>query len=359
MRARNLKPGFFSNEQVGQCTFAARLLFQGLWCLADREGRLQERPKRIWAEVFPYDHDLDIIPLLGELEKQGLIVRYQAGGMNLISIPSWPKHANPHHKEQQSELPPPVATVDDRPKRRKRVYFIQMENKIKIGSSFDTNRRLFELQITSASKLTLLGEIDGSVKVEKALHSRFAHLREEGEWFRAENELKEFVKNVLQSSPKDGSSLGQASSKVDSTLDNLVPLNPESGIPLPESGILNPEATPAAKAEDQKPKLKKTPDAADCAAQWQFAASAARSTTKHDDPREVRKSFEEWHRQGIPFEAMLAAILDPKRVRTESFWEFEKREIKPRLQSRSPPSVNRLAEKQRQIRERMEREGRT
>ena len=39
-RARNIKPGFFRNADLAELTFEARLLFIGLWTLADSEGRL-------------------------------------------------------------------------------------------------------------------------------------------------------------------------------------------------------------------------------------------------------------------------------------------------------------------------------
>ena len=54
-RARNIKPGFFDNEILGELPALTRLLFIGLWCLADREGRLQDRPKRIKKELLGYD----------------------------------------------------------------------------------------------------------------------------------------------------------------------------------------------------------------------------------------------------------------------------------------------------------------
>ena len=38
-----------------ECSMSARLLFVGLWTIADRNGRLEDRPKRIRAELFPYD----------------------------------------------------------------------------------------------------------------------------------------------------------------------------------------------------------------------------------------------------------------------------------------------------------------
>jgi hypothetical protein len=53
MRACNIKPGFFKNEVLGTAVPILSLLFSGLWGLADREGRLEDRPLRIKAEIFP------------------------------------------------------------------------------------------------------------------------------------------------------------------------------------------------------------------------------------------------------------------------------------------------------------------
>ena len=59
-RARNIKPSFFTNEDLVELPFEDRLLFIGLWTLADREGRLEDRPKRIKMAVFPADNvDVD------------------------------------------------------------------------------------------------------------------------------------------------------------------------------------------------------------------------------------------------------------------------------------------------------------
>ena len=105
MRARDIKPGFFKNEQLGECSQAARLLFVGLWMLADRQGRLERRPKRMKVELFPYD-ELDVEPLLMELERAGLVAGYEAEGRELLWIPSFLRHQSPHRNEKGSELPP-------------------------------------------------------------------------------------------------------------------------------------------------------------------------------------------------------------------------------------------------------------
>lgn len=103
-RARNIKPGFARNEDLAECSFAARLLFALLPTLADREGRLEDRPKRIKAELFPFD-SIEAGPLLDELDRWGLIARYVVDGQSLIQILAFVKHQNPHHKEPPSTLP--------------------------------------------------------------------------------------------------------------------------------------------------------------------------------------------------------------------------------------------------------------
>lgn len=106
MRARNLKPGFFKNEALAECSPLARLLFAGLWCLADREGRLEDRPKRIRAELLPYD-DGSVEGFLAELHGAGFIVRYATAGGRFIQVVNFGKHQNPHCKEQASTIPAP------------------------------------------------------------------------------------------------------------------------------------------------------------------------------------------------------------------------------------------------------------
>lgn len=104
MRARDIKPGFYKSDQLAECSMTARLLFPGLWMLADREGRLENRPRKIKAEIFPFD-DVDVAPLLVELENAGLIRTYEANGTALIWIPQFKRHQSPHKNEKSSELP--------------------------------------------------------------------------------------------------------------------------------------------------------------------------------------------------------------------------------------------------------------
>lgn len=106
MRARNLKPGFFKNEDLADIDPLGRLLFQGLWCMADREGRLEDRPKRIRVEVLPYDN-CSIDKLLNILHDKKFILRYSIDGAKYIQILNFSKHQSPHIKEQESTIPEP------------------------------------------------------------------------------------------------------------------------------------------------------------------------------------------------------------------------------------------------------------
>lgn len=104
MRARNIKPGFYKNADLAECSLYARLLAPGLWMMADREGRLEDRPKQIKGEVFPYD-DVNVDPLLDELQRWNHIVRYQVGGKRYIQVLNFKEHQTPHIKEKQSDIP--------------------------------------------------------------------------------------------------------------------------------------------------------------------------------------------------------------------------------------------------------------
>jgi hypothetical protein len=105
-RARTLKPGFFKNDKLAELPIPVRVLFAGLWTLADRSGRLEDRPKRIAAEIFPYDPEMDVDSMLNVLDKAEFIFRYILNESSYIQIPKWFSHQKPHPHEQDSTIPP-------------------------------------------------------------------------------------------------------------------------------------------------------------------------------------------------------------------------------------------------------------
>lgn len=105
-RARNIKPKFLSNEVLGKLDPIISLLFIALWMLADREGRLEDRPDRILAEAFPARRNItDVHGYLTVLEQHEFIERYKVGKIAVIQIVNFKKHQTPHHTEKPSELP--------------------------------------------------------------------------------------------------------------------------------------------------------------------------------------------------------------------------------------------------------------
>lgn len=110
-RIRYLKPEFFSDEDLAELPFETRLTFAGLWCFADREGRLEDRPKFLKAMIFPYDkvdieEHLNILCRPKSTNGIPFIIRYKSDHIKLIEIINWHKHQKPHHTEKPSVFPP-------------------------------------------------------------------------------------------------------------------------------------------------------------------------------------------------------------------------------------------------------------
>jgi hypothetical protein len=105
-RARNIKPAFFTNEQLSDSCPLGRLLFIGLWTLADYKGDLEWKEKTIKIQILPWDN-CDINSLAITLDKSGLVRFYSDGIKTLLHIPNFVKHQNPHknEKEKGSDIP--------------------------------------------------------------------------------------------------------------------------------------------------------------------------------------------------------------------------------------------------------------
>lgn len=105
-RIRQLKPEFFLDEDLAAtCCRDARLLFMGLWVLADRLGIVEDRPAMIKALIFPYDDDITaktVSELLQMLGRGKFIVQYQSEGKKLIWIRNFEKHQHIHPNETRS-----------------------------------------------------------------------------------------------------------------------------------------------------------------------------------------------------------------------------------------------------------------
>lgn len=103
-RIRTIKPEFFTSEDIVSLTPLARLFYVGLWCEADREGRMAWKPRTLKMRYLPGD-DCDIDALAQELVASGLIDLYEVEGKAYAQIPSFTNHQVINNREVDSILP--------------------------------------------------------------------------------------------------------------------------------------------------------------------------------------------------------------------------------------------------------------
>jgi hypothetical protein len=90
-RIRTIKPEFWTDERIGECSMPARLLFIATWNIADDHGGLDRSAKQLKAQAFPYDN-IDCEPLVQELLSARLLVEYESGGKKYLHIRGFRKH---------------------------------------------------------------------------------------------------------------------------------------------------------------------------------------------------------------------------------------------------------------------------
>jgi hypothetical protein len=105
-RARNIKPAFFNNDLLAEIEPLGRIFFIGLWTVADYKGCLEWRPKRLRAQLLPYD-SCDVEKIAINLDKSGFIRFYSVQGETYVKIVNFEKHQNPHKNEKSkgSDIP--------------------------------------------------------------------------------------------------------------------------------------------------------------------------------------------------------------------------------------------------------------
>lgn len=107
-------------------------------------------------------------------------------------LPPMPVYAAPSRPVHPPRKPEPVLAG---------VYFIQSGDLVKIGTSTNVHERLRTLRTMSPLPLELLAIAAGSHTEETAVHARFAHLRQHGEWFAVTPELLAFIAEVRATAP--------------------------------------------------------------------------------------------------------------------------------------------------------------
>ena len=105
-RIRTIKPEFFTSEDIVSLSPMARLLYIALWCEADREGRLNWKPRTLRMKYLPAE-SCDVMPICNELVSANLVVPYIADEEPYAVLPSFKKHQAINVREAQSSIPAP------------------------------------------------------------------------------------------------------------------------------------------------------------------------------------------------------------------------------------------------------------
>lgn len=106
-RIRTIKPEFFMSEDVLQLSIKARLCYVGLWCHADREGKLKYNKISLSAQIMPKEIQ-DFEGCIEEMQDLGLVIKYEVENKQYLVIPTFLEHQKPHHSERPSKIPNPL-----------------------------------------------------------------------------------------------------------------------------------------------------------------------------------------------------------------------------------------------------------
>lgn len=98
-RERTLSPGFFANHLLASCPPLTRLLFQGIWTLADFDGCFRWDPEGLAMKLLPRDQ-FDSVEAMDLLERLGFIKAYEANSTKFGFIVNWHKYQDPHPGER-------------------------------------------------------------------------------------------------------------------------------------------------------------------------------------------------------------------------------------------------------------------
>lgn len=170
---------------------AVRIAFIGMLSEADAKGFVRVPSERGLARILNLSAD-EVREALDVLEApDGDSSSEEAGGRRILRVQGgWQVVNYTKYREKREESGPPKVAKPTL------VYFARSGDAIKIGCSQNPWSRLTELRTGSPVGVELIATMPGSFELEKQLHLRFAKLRINREWFRADDELVAYVATV-------------------------------------------------------------------------------------------------------------------------------------------------------------------
>jgi hypothetical protein len=103
-RKRMIDPEYWSDEEIGGWSYAARLFYIALWNFADDEGRFKAHNALLKSQIFPYDKKINIQNLKKELGNK--VQWYEVNNAQYGFIRNFSTYQKIDHPSE-SKLPPP------------------------------------------------------------------------------------------------------------------------------------------------------------------------------------------------------------------------------------------------------------
>ena len=148
-------------------------------------GHIHSRARRWMVKIFlAHLHHVWYVEEFGELPPKPYVLTLP-DHVHEIAIPNYP------FNEKQARVEGVLMYREYEP--NEFVYYYQRDGQVKIGETKRLEQRVNTHDKAAPGEGVLLGVERGDRNVEQARHRQFSHLREEGEWFRAEPELLEFI----------------------------------------------------------------------------------------------------------------------------------------------------------------------
>lgn len=108
-RIRSIKPESATSLDLAGVSIPCRWHFAILWTYADDDGRGVDEPRLLKAAIWPLDDEITLESIEGfqaELERAGLIERYEHDARPYFAVVNFAKHQHPQ-KPTPSKLPGP------------------------------------------------------------------------------------------------------------------------------------------------------------------------------------------------------------------------------------------------------------
>lgn len=106
-RIRTIKPSFWKDQKLGKMKRDVRLMFIGLWNLADDEGVIHADASIVRSELFAFDEDLRVNTIQGwldQLTESRMIVPFTFNGEGYYVIRNFKVH-QVINRPQESKIP--------------------------------------------------------------------------------------------------------------------------------------------------------------------------------------------------------------------------------------------------------------